>query len=41
MIDWLRHAAADRAAGPVVDLGDVGRDAVFGWGLPQVPVTCL
>jgi len=26
---------------PVVDLGDVGRDAVFGWGLPQVPVTCL
>ena len=34
--DWLRGRGV-----PVVDLGDAGRDAVFGWGLPQVPVTCL
>ncbi len=25
---------------PVTDLGDAGRDPVFGWGLPQVNVAC-
>jgi minor extracellular protease Epr len=25
---------------PVTDLGEAGRDPVFGWGLPQVPLTC-
>lgn len=25
---------------PVADLGDAGRDPVFGWGMPQVPLTC-
>jgi minor extracellular protease Epr len=25
---------------PVSDLGEPGRDPVFGWGLPQVPLTC-
>jgi minor extracellular protease Epr len=25
---------------PVADLGETGRDPVFGWGLPQVPLAC-
>ena len=25
---------------PVTDLGSAGRDPVFGWGLPKVPVRC-
>lgn len=25
---------------PVADLGEAGRDPVFGWGLPQVPLAC-
>lgn len=25
---------------PVTDLGEAGRDPVFGWGLPQVPLAC-
>lgn len=32
---WVRGEGV-----PVLDLGDAGRDPVFGWGLPQVPVTC-
>jgi hypothetical protein len=34
-VQWLRGQGV-----PLVDLGDAGRDAVFGWGMPQVPVSC-
>ncbi|MFN7121558.1 MAG: S8 family serine peptidase [Hydrogenophaga sp.] len=33
--DWL-----DGRGVPVTDLGVAGRDPVFGWGLPKVPVRC-
>lgn len=33
--DWLAGGTV-----PVADLGAPGRDAVFGWGMPRVPLRC-
>ena len=33
--DWLGGRGV-----PVTDLGATGRDPVFGWGLPKVPLRC-